>query len=256
MAREAYYLSAIQKARASVFRDCGKCVNGFVRDKKRRSAVDSISDYESECECRAIANRKAVLIASGIPESIDPGDGLKVDTRSKEQLVHYMSKIDQALEKGIGIIFCSESGFERSENDVARARVLSSFMVLTRAIEKGHTAHYIDTNRYCDIKKSAGFHNHDINEFIGEVNAVDFLCLGRVGSVIRNEYAFNTISSLIIDRAIHKKPIILITNQTDRQFYGLYGSDVASYVQPMIAKISITSFFGNKKGYVDLKKEL
>lgn len=258
--REAFVQDAIQRMRESVIGSCKKCEGGFVTNAKRiRTVEDLVSDSASECECRIRAFRMAKRMASGFPKQfLESGlIPMPLDSKSKEAMELYLSKIEKAYDKCIGVFFVGQEN--HNGQALHYARTICAINILIQAIEKPkpYSVHYISMPRYLDLKIQAMKKNNDfLEELLQEIDRVDFLCLDGIDYVKNTEYVGNSVRNLIAERSFQGRPNILVTNMTAKRFEEQFGAQTMEFIYGQTVCIQIERYSGKQLQFVDLKKQL
>ena len=250
-ARQKYYMVPISKARQQIIDSCKKCDAGFIEVKEKINSVEDLAiDRAVECECRRKAHLIEKRIESGIPrqfQSMAIDARLNINVSAKETIDFYIEKIDEVYKKGLCILIVTDK--------FIFARQAAGIKILLNAINKGYSAHYIDMNRYFDFK-TKHFRDDGINvdDFINEVEATDFLCIDNIGNIVSTEYVRNTFTSMMSERISQCLPTVLITSLNSFDDY--LGSNFVNLFQPVTTIANIDNSYDEQNGFVNLKRRL
>jgi len=254
--REEYFSETIFRVRESIIRACGKCKDGFIEKEPVIKSVDDLA-YRSavECACRGRAEKVSKMIASGIPLQFQDGQMPLVDAESKAILETYEKKIDKAMEKGLGLIFygaCDES----LSGELAMARSMAAIRILTVAIEKGMTAHFLSMSEYFRMARDIIRRDDEFQEALfDEIREVDFLCIDNLGSLNLTDFVLNAMEDLIRSRSLALKPTLLITRLHEENFCQSFGKIIFSLIKCSSVKVEICEFHNrDRRGYSSVKE--
>jgi len=255
-AREDAAIHVINKVRDTIISSCDKCDNGFIEvPSKSKKIEDLVVGSVKECSCRDKAAWVTKLIYSGIPRQFIASDSIDLsamDKRSVETVKHYINKIDKAHENGLGLFFCG-SQIPVPNANIARQQM--AIKVLLTALEKNYTAHYIDMNSYIALQRSAA-RDGSYNGFLDEINAVDFLCLDNIGNVTMTEYMAGNFVSMISDRVLNKKPVIMLSHKPWDKIRVWFTEQVADMIAYNCVKVQIAEYKKKVAEFATIKGRL
>jgi DNA replication protein DnaC len=201
------------KLRDKLYNDCNKC-----------NHTGWINDYP--CECSRKLEYYIGLDEAGVDReywTLTFNDW-KGDEVAKNLVVSYLEKLDNAYDKGVGIVLWGNHGTGKT--------MLSSF-ILKKAMISKRSIRFITMGELTDLFRRKIEDKEAEIFYEDKVKNVDFLCIDNLGSeyvpqTTNNTYTLSQYDTLARHRKRNLLPTILTTNLDQGDFIRQYGPAVSS----------------------------
>lgn len=148
----------------------------------------------------------------------------KGDEVAKSIVISYLDKIDNAYNKGVGVVFWGSHG---------TGKTFLSTLILKKAMSQGKTIQFITMGELMDLFRRK-IDNKSVDTFYEDkVKNADFLCIDNLGSeyipqTTNNTYTLSQYDTLARHRKRNLLPTILTTNIHKDEFINQYGPAISS----------------------------
>jgi DNA replication protein DnaC len=252
---------AIDKLYDGIVLKCDKCQEGFLRDDKKVSSLsDLVSSSLIKCHCFRKYERLKSYVVSDIPREFwqMKETNFELEPQVQKQIDMYFEKLENAIEKGVGILFIGSSEGSAKPNSGVGKSALGT-KALEYAIELGKTVHYATLQSYFNLL----FRTMDESEskqryvsLVDEIENVDVLCIDEVGKVKKSEFKYYRFEDMIRRRASKLLVTIIITNMNEGELQEFVGPSIMDILRHSMIRVQLVGESYRRKRFLDIKRQL
>jgi DNA replication protein DnaC len=233
--RRKLYESQIDLAREKIIKKHRKCSGtGYIEKVVEDDSSSFPKRVVEICKCRKNFELASKFIISNIPYNLLVNqqiygklviDSITSETFElrKEILNPYTKQIKKAANNPFGFLFLGKNG---------TGKTFVGLKILYYAVINGLTAFNLEMTDFLKMGRKIFDNDFETEKVLSEISLVDFLMIDEIGNESkRSPYVVSEFKSLFKKRVSLKKPTILISNFSYKDFREAYGKSVDSMIR-------------------------
>ena len=233
--RRKVYEAEIDAAREEIIKKHRACGGtGFIERVIKDESSGLAKQGVEVCKCRKKFDIVSKFIISNIPYKslvnqqiygklvTDVSAKEKIELR-REVIMPYIRHIKQAVKEPYGFLFLGKNG---------TGKTFVGLKMLYYAVVNGLTACNIEMADLLKLSRKLFDRDSEVERLLDEISSVDILMIDEIGNESkRSSYVISEFKSLYKKRVSARRPTILITNYSYKDFNKIYGKSIQNMVQ-------------------------